>query len=75
MKAFTSLATSCARTSDFTSRLPCRMPSTAPQTLAPLVVAATDGLTLAYLNTGDLDVVHRIAEACVAMLLTHVEAA
>ncbi|MEH3155217.1 MAG: TetR family transcriptional regulator [Gordonia paraffinivorans] len=48
---------------------------TGPDTLAPLVVAATDGLTLAYLNTGDLDVVHRIADACVAMLLTHVEAA
>ena len=47
---------------------------TSPETLAPLVVAATDGLTLAYLNTGDLDVAHRIVDACVAMLLTHLEA-
>ncbi|WP_299576548.1 TetR family transcriptional regulator [uncultured Williamsia sp.] len=48
---------------------------TSPDTLAPLVVAATDGLTLAYLNTGDLDVAHRIVDACVSMLLTHVEVA
>ncbi|GAA2065113.1 TetR/AcrR family transcriptional regulator [Williamsia deligens] len=46
---------------------------TPPADLAPLVVAATDGLTLAYLNTGDVDVARRIADACVAMLLTHVE--
>ena len=48
---------------------------TEPSELAPLVVAATDGLTLAYLNTGDLDVAHRIVDACVRMLLTHLEAA
>ncbi|MGZ8176864.1 TetR/AcrR family transcriptional regulator [Williamsia sp. SKLECPSW1] len=48
---------------------------TDPADLAPLVVAATDGLTLAYLNTGDLDVARRIVDACVQMLLLHVEAA
>ncbi|MFW0796453.1 TetR family transcriptional regulator [Gordonia sp. CPCC 205515] len=40
--------------------------------LAPLVVAATDGITLAYLNTRDEKVCRRIAEAAVLMLLTHV---
>ncbi|MGV9714051.1 TetR/AcrR family transcriptional regulator [Gordonia sp. NPDC003424] len=40
--------------------------------LAPLVVAATDGITLAYLNTRDVVLCRRIAEATVTMLLTHV---
>ncbi|MBJ7287870.1 MAG: TetR/AcrR family transcriptional regulator [Williamsia sp.] len=46
---------------------------TPPRTLAPLVVASTDGLTLAYLTTGDLEVARQIVDACVAMLLTHIE--
>ncbi|WP_164473860.1 TetR/AcrR family transcriptional regulator [Gordonia insulae] len=40
--------------------------------LAPLVVAATDGITLAYLNTRDRGVCIRIAEATVTLMLTHV---
>lgn len=38
--------------------------------LAPVVVAATDGITLAYLNTRDEAVCRTIAEATVTMLLT-----
>ncbi len=40
--------------------------------LAPLVVAATDGITLAYLNTRDRTICDRIAEATVTLLLGHV---
>ncbi|NED61294.1 TetR/AcrR family transcriptional regulator, partial [Streptomyces sp. SID10244] len=40
--------------------------------LAPLVVAATDGITLAYLNTRDRAVCERVAEATVTLLLGHV---
>ncbi|WP_202421667.1 TetR/AcrR family transcriptional regulator [Gordonia sp. SID5947] len=40
--------------------------------LAPLVVAATDGITLAYLNTRDREVCERIADATVTLLLGHV---
>ncbi|MGC4964114.1 TetR/AcrR family transcriptional regulator [Gordonia sp. DT218] len=40
--------------------------------MAPLVVAATDGITLAYLNTRDRAVCERIAEATVTLLLGHV---
>jgi AcrR family transcriptional regulator len=46
--------------------------TTAPSHLAPLVVAATDGLTLAYLNTGNREVAERIIDATVAMLRGHV---
>jgi AcrR family transcriptional regulator len=45
---------------------------TDPQELAPLVVAATDGLTLAYLNTGDREIAERIIGSTVAMLRGHV---
>jgi len=45
--------------------------ATDPEYLAPLVVAATDGLTLAYLNTGDREVAERIIDATVAALLGH----
>ncbi|MEE3850778.1 TetR family transcriptional regulator [Gordonia sp. LSe1-13] len=40
--------------------------------LAPLVVAATDGITLAYLNTRDRAICDRIADATVTLLLGHV---
>lgn len=40
--------------------------------LAPLVVAATDGLTLAYLNTGDRGVAERIVASTVNMLCGYV---
>ncbi|OZG31010.1 TetR family transcriptional regulator [Williamsia sp. 1138] len=46
--------------------------ATDPQELAPLVVAATDGLTLAYLNTGDRGIAERIIDSTVAMLRGHV---
>lgn len=39
--------------------------------LAPLVVAATDGMTLAYLNTRDEAIGRRIAEATVTLLISH----
>jgi AcrR family transcriptional regulator len=45
--------------------------ATAPSHLAPLVVAATDGLTLAYLSTGDREVAERIIDATVIMLRGH----
>ena len=45
--------------------------ATAPSHLAPLVVAATDGLTLAYLSTGNREVAERIIDATVTMLLSH----
>ncbi|WP_036520396.1 TetR/AcrR family transcriptional regulator [Nocardia sp. 348MFTsu5.1] len=45
--------------------------ATDPEYLAPLVVAATDGLTLAYLNTGDRVIAERIIDATVAALLGH----
>ncbi|MGU3293416.1 TetR/AcrR family transcriptional regulator [Williamsia sp. M5A3_1d] len=48
---------------------------TPPSELAPVVVAATDGLTAAYLTTGDLRNARRIVEACVTVLLTHLESA
>lgn len=48
--------------------------ATDPQELAPLVVAATDGLTLAYLNTGDREIAERIIDSTVAMLRGHVAA-
>lgn len=48
--------------------------ATDPKHLAPLVVAATDGLTLAYLNTGDRDVAERIIDSTVTMLRGHLEA-
>ncbi|RPA12669.1 TetR/AcrR family transcriptional regulator [Gordonia sp. OPL2] len=41
--------------------------------LAPLVVAATDGITLAYLNTRDRGICDRIAEATVTLMLGHVD--
>lgn len=47
--------------------------ATDPNHLAPLVVAATDGLTLAYLNTGDLEVAERIIDSTVSMLCGHLE--
>lgn len=47
--------------------------STDPEYLAPLVVAATDGLTLAYLNTGDRVIAERIIDATVAALLGHLK--
>ncbi|MFW0787372.1 TetR family transcriptional regulator [Gordonia sp. CPCC 206044] len=40
--------------------------------LAPLVVAATDGITLAYLNTRDRRICERIAEATVTVLADHI---
>ncbi|MXP22576.1 TetR family transcriptional regulator [Gordonia sp. HNM0687] len=40
--------------------------------LAPLLVAATDGITLAYLNTRDRSICDRIAEATVILMLGHV---
>lgn len=40
--------------------------------LAPLVVAATDGITLAYLNTRDRSICDQIAEATVTLMLGHV---
>lgn len=43
--------------------------------LAPLVIAATDGLTLAYLNTRDRSICDRIASSAVTMLLTHIHTA
>nr|WP_157226626.1 TetR family transcriptional regulator [Gordonia soli] len=43
-----------------------------PADLAPLVVAATDGLTLAYLNIRDRGVCERIVDATVTLLLTRV---
>ncbi|PYE19157.1 TetR family transcriptional regulator [Williamsia limnetica] len=48
--------------------------ATDPKDLAPLVVAATDGLTLAYLNTGDREIAERIIDSTVAMLRGHVAA-
>ncbi|WP_197037915.1 MULTISPECIES: TetR family transcriptional regulator [Actinomycetes] len=45
--------------------------ATAPSHLAPLVVAATDGLTLAYLSTGDREIAERIIDATVTMLRSH----
>ncbi|WP_238981337.1 TetR/AcrR family transcriptional regulator [Williamsia herbipolensis] len=48
---------------------------TPPEELAPIVVAATDGLTVAYLTTGDLVNARRIVDACVTVLLTHLEPA
>jgi hypothetical protein len=45
--------------------------ATDPSYLAPLVTAATDGLTMAYLNTGDRDVAERIIDATVTMLRGH----
>ncbi|MGJ0117808.1 TetR/AcrR family transcriptional regulator [Williamsia sp. MIQD14] len=48
---------------------------TPPAELAPVVVAATDGLTAAYLTTGDLVNARRIVDACVTVLLTHLEPA
>ncbi len=48
--------------------------ATDPHHLAPLVVAATDGLTLAYLNTGDREVAERIIDSTVTMLRGHLEA-
>jgi AcrR family transcriptional regulator len=47
--------------------------STDPEYLAPLVVAATDGLTLAYLNTGDRVIAERIVDATVAALIGHLK--
>jgi DNA-binding transcriptional regulator YbjK len=47
--------------------------SRTPQQLAPMVIAATDGLTLAYLATRDLDVCERIVDGTVAMLLGYVQ--
>ena len=40
--------------------------------LAPLVVAATDGITLSYLNIRDVAVCRTIARATTTLLLTHV---
>ena len=40
--------------------------------LSPLVVAATDGITLAYLNTRDRRTCTTIAEAAVTLLMLHV---
>lgn len=48
--------------------------ATDPSHLAPLVVAGTDGLTLAYLNTGDRDIAERIIDSTVTMLRGHLEA-
>ena len=45
--------------------------ATAPSHLAPLVVAATDGLTLAYLSTGNREIAERIIDATVTMLRSH----
>jgi AcrR family transcriptional regulator len=45
---------------------------TDPGELAPLMVAATDGLTLAYLNTGNREIAERIIDATVTMLRGHV---
>ncbi|WP_031333554.1 TetR/AcrR family transcriptional regulator [Williamsia sp. D3] len=45
--------------------------ATPPSHLAPLVVAATDGLTLAYLNTGNREIAERIIDATVTMLRSH----
>ncbi|WP_223249052.1 TetR/AcrR family transcriptional regulator [Williamsia muralis] len=45
--------------------------ATAPSNLAPLVVAATDGLTLAYLSTGNREIAERIIDATVTMLRSH----
>ncbi|EGD53617.1 TetR/AcrR family transcriptional regulator [Gordonia neofelifaecis] len=41
--------------------------------LATIVVAMTDGMTLSYLSTGDRDVVQRIADGGVQLLLGYVE--
>lgn len=45
--------------------------ATPPSHLAPLVVAATDGLTLAYLSTGNREIAERIIDATVTMLRSH----
>ena len=45
--------------------------ATPPSHLAPLVVAATDGLTLAYLSTGNREIAVRIIDATVTMLRSH----
>ncbi|NUS45288.1 MAG: TetR family transcriptional regulator [Mycobacteriaceae bacterium] len=42
-----------------------------PEYLAPLVLAMSDGLTMAYLATGDRAVSERIIEAAAAMLSTY----
>lgn len=47
---------------------------TPPEELAPLVVAATDGITLSYLNVRDHDICERIGEATVGLLVRHVTA-
>jgi AcrR family transcriptional regulator len=44
---------------------------TPPSELAPLVVSATDGLTLAFLATGDRRNAERIIDATVSMLCDH----
>ncbi len=43
--------------------------------LAPLVVAATDGMTLAYLNTRDRRICETIVEATVTLLSLHISEA
>lgn len=45
--------------------------ATPPSELAPLVVSATDGLTLAYLATGNRANAQRIIDATVSMLCSH----
>lgn len=41
--------------------------------LAPVVIAATDGITLAYLSTRDRDVADRIADSAVQCVLMHAD--